>query len=212
MNLTLNFKHDSLKCGTQEKIIMIWTLVCISISHTHGNRLCSLHDTGHCSALLDWSALLTYSCSSLDTGPSSALLDILLLTQALAQPLLDTDDPCSALLKYYCSALLKYYCSALLKYHCSALHAGHRPLPNPAGHRPLPTQPCWTQALAQPCWTQALAHATLLDTGPCPRSHAGHRPLLSHAGHRPLLSHAGHRPLLSHAGHRPLLSSANFKP
>ena len=153
MNLTLNLKHDSLKCGTQEKTIMIWTLEWdVSASVT-------LMATGYVPCMIQALAQLcwigqpcwTYSCSSLDTSPSSALLDILLLTQALAY-----------------------------------------------------TGSCWTQtALAQPCWTQALAHATLLDTGPCPRNPARHRPLPNPAGHRPLPTQpcwtqapAGHRPLL----------------
>ena len=133
MNLTLNFKHDSLKCGTQEKI---WTLVCISISHTHGNRLCSL---------------LTYSCSSLDTGPSSALLDILLLTQALAQPY---TGPCWTQMALAQPCWIGQPCWT---YSCSSLDTGPSSslldilLLTQALAQPY-TGPCWTQtALAQPC-------------------------------------------------------------
>ena len=167
-------------------------MVCISISHTHGNWLRmfpawhSIHirtlahrnllspaglvsPAGHTLAH-PWTQALAQPCW---TYPCSSLLDILLLTQALAQP-------CWT---YHCSAfLLDTDRLSPARHIRSALAAGNRPLLSPAGNNftgacsalleilllnPIQVlaQPYWTQALAQPCWTQALTQPCW--TQPC---------------------------------------------
>ena len=160
MNLTLNFKHDSLKCGTQEKTIMIWTL------EWYVSASVTLMATGYVPCMTQ---AIAQPCWIGQDQPCWTYS----WTQALAQPCWIWShrpllSPIQALAGHRRPLLSP--AEILLLSPAGHMQALAQPCWTQALAQPCWTQalaqPCWTQALAQPCWTQALAHATLLDTGP----------------------------------------------